>query len=70
MKTLLASLIALGLTASVASAQSCSPYGHGHRPTVAKVKVVEQPVDVAPPAPPAAPVAPVEPPAPAPVPQK
>ena len=61
MKTILGSLVALGLMASVASAQC---YGGGHyRPSAAKV---EKPVDVTPAPAPAEP-APAQP---APVPQK
>ena len=68
MKTLLGSLLALGLLSTAASAQYCAPgYGHGHRtfhkPTVAKVAEPEKPAEVAP-----APV-PADP-APAPVPPK
>ena len=65
MKTLAASLLALGLLATTASAQYCPPGGHGaHRPTQtrmpAPIKAPEQPAAV--PADPA--------PTPDPVPQK
>jgi hypothetical protein len=73
MKTLTASLLALGLISSAASAQYCPP-GYGFRAAhggpVAKLRQVEQSQPVAPAPAEAAPAPVQESPAPAPEPQK
>jgi hypothetical protein len=64
MKTTLATLLALGLLSTAASAQYCPP-GHGfHRPAHATARVLIDKTPVATPAPapaPTAPAAPIEP---------
>lgn len=73
MKTLAASLLAIGLISSAASAQYCPP-GHGfraaHGAPVAKLRQVEQTQPAAPAPAEAAPAPAQEAPAPAPEPQK